>query len=135
MSKKVLEIGGLEIPSRLSIGDVRNAKAHHGIDLSETDEGAPAIRMMLDGIVLVEVIFALYERQLKAKGINTREQLEDKISTDDDIEGLKKAVVDAVSGFFPLPRMVYTKMQESLHSDLTSLIQDQGNQANPSGTV
>lgn len=114
--KGSFKLGGLEIKSRLSIGDVRNAKAHHSIDLADTSQEGYATRMAFDGLVFVEVVYALYNRQIMQK-FSSREAFEDGVDSEE-VEGAREEVIAAISGFFPLPRIVYMKMQETLATNL-----------------
>ena len=109
---------------------MRNAKAHFGIDLASTDTGSYATRMSFDGLAFVEVVYALYKRQLDDH-FPTKTAFEDAVSSDEEFDEARKEVVGAISGFFPLPRMVFMKMQENLIIDQKA--EDQPDQNNPSG--
>lgn len=123
MSNNKLKIGDVEFSSRIIIKDIRRAKTEHGLDLSATDSNSQTIRIHFDPLVLTEVIFALYEERLAQKKIETLEQLEDRIAPED-MEPLREGLIEAVSGFFPLVKIVATKMREAQDGRLDHVIQN-----------
>ena len=87
--------------------------------------------MAIDGIAFVEVVYALYKRQLESQFL-TLESFEDAVGSDEDVDEARKEVVEALSGFFPLPRIVYIKMKETLPTDQKQ--EEEKDQDSPSGT-
>ena len=111
--KKPLKIGPHEIESRLTFGDIRDAKAHFGIDMGSGATDSPALRIHFDPIAVVDAVWALYNRKLVPLGIDSMDKLE-ALMDDSDFGEIQNTLISEVDGFFTLSRTTSIKMQEVL---------------------
>ena len=115
-----LTLGDLTISSNLTIKDIRRAKRDHGLSFDQTGEQSPVVRIQTDPLSLIDATFALYEPRLNQKNIDNIEQLEELLDAEA-VEGLRKTLVEELAGFFPLMKMLYTRIQEIQSGDLSAL--------------
>ena len=104
-----------KIPARVSIGAVRNAKAHHGVDLGAIEDGTFA-EFTTSIIALSDVIWAMYETQLKSAGITDKDTLDEHLE-ESDLDEIREEFSKAIRGFFPLTWMAYMRMREMQDGD------------------
>ena len=110
MSKEQIKLSAEKsIPARITIGDIREAKAKFGVDLGDNDQ---CVRFQTDPLTFVDAFWGLYQRHLKAAGVVTKDQLEDLLGEEEVFSEAQDKVVKAISGFFLLLKTVSTKIAE-----------------------
>lgn len=101
----------IEIEARIPIGDMRNAKAHFGIDLGDPRDDSPAMKMHFCPITFIDVFWAYYHRKLKAAGIEVKEHLDELLEDPEVMRDTRRKVARALEGFFTLSETVSMRMR------------------------
>ena len=114
-------IQGEAFDFRIDIDAMRALKSKHRIDLADTSPTSIVFKFCNDFTVVLDVAFALYKDRFE--GIEKQADF-DRLMDEEIKENPKfqkeftDAMVEGISGFFPLLRTVYITMEKARRGDL-----------------
>lgn len=96
------------------------------MDLGELSGDGSAAKIQTDPLEFIDALWALYEARFEQQGIKDIESLEALIDAENMVI-LRETVLEELNGFFPVIKMVSTKIAEALTGNLDFQEESQNN--------